>query len=208
MGRYADLIKEKSPLDLFFTWQLALWQGGSADSRYGKIKRALASGEIESLRRGLYILAHRHRRKLPNLFELAHYIYGPSYVSCESALSFWGLIPERVCTVASMTSKRSASFSTSFGLFSYQHFSSWPLFHGVERISEGGDVFFMASPLKALLDYVWEKKLHIEHPLHWVEHSLRIDERGFISLKELHAYEDYYKGSHVNAFIQTLKKEL
>ncbi len=128
MGRYADFIKENPKSDFFSSGELAIWQPGSDDSRYGQVKRAIASGEIEGIRRGLYILGPKHRRTSPHLFALAQHIYGPSYISCESALSFWGLIPERVYTTTSMTSKRSTEFQTPLGIFSFQHIPCVPLF--------------------------------------------------------------------------------
>ena len=69
---------------------------GSADSRYGVIKRAVAQGQLVHIKRGLYILAEKYQRRGSNLFELAQYIYGPSYISFESALSFHACIPESV----------------------------------------------------------------------------------------------------------------
>ena len=208
MGRYADFIKEISTSEVFSSAELAIWQPGSDDSRYGQIKRALASGDIEGVRRGLYILGPKHRRKPAHLFSLAQHIYGPSYISCESALSFWGLIPERVYTTTSITSKRSAQFQTPLGVFSFQSVSHQPLFLGVHRITEGNDVFFMASPTKAVLDYVWTQKIHVKTPVTWLRESMRIDDTSSISVDELESYASYYKGKRLSLFIQVLQKEL
>ncbi|HSW71384.1 MAG TPA: hypothetical protein VLH77_05335 [Gammaproteobacteria bacterium] len=57
----------------------------------------------------------------PHPFELAQYIYGPSYISLESALSFHKLIPETVYTVTSTTVKRSREFQTPLGVYSFLH---------------------------------------------------------------------------------------
>ena len=208
MGRYVDFIREFSNSDVFSSGELAIWQPGSDDSRYGQMKRAIASGEIEGIRRGLYILGSKHRKSPPHLFELAQYIYGPSYISCESALSFWGLIPERVYTTTSITSKRSTQLQTPLGAFSFQHISYAPLFLGVHRIHEEGHVFFIASPTKSLLDYVWVKKIQAISPLEWLHDSLRIEGSTFISSEELLTFLDYYQGKRMNIFIQSLQKEL
>lgn len=208
MGRYADFIREISPSDVFSHHELAIWQPGSDDSRYGQIKRALASGDIEGIRRGLYILGPKYRRKPAHLFSLAQHIYGPSYISCESALSFWGLIPERVYTTTSMTSKRSAQFQTPLGVFSFQSVSHCPLFLGVHRMTEGNDVFFMASPTKALLDYVWARKIQVKNPVMWLCESMRIEDTSSLSAEELETYASYYKGKRLPTFIQALQKEL
>src|SRR5579863_1173434 len=75
---------------------------GTPDSRYGKVKRLLAQGKLLHIRRGLYCLTDMLGYLIkPHPFELAQYIYGPSYISFESALSFYQLIPETVYTVTS-----------------------------------------------------------------------------------------------------------
>ena len=86
---------------------------GLADWR-GKIARMLESGELISLRRGLYA----SRRDLdPHC--LAGPIYGPSYLSFETALAWHGMIPEGVTEILSATLKRSASFENAFGRYRY-----------------------------------------------------------------------------------------
>jgi hypothetical protein len=53
--------------------------------------------------------------------EIANPLYGPSYISLEYALSYYGLIPERVESITSVTTKRSKKFITPLGSFSYEH---------------------------------------------------------------------------------------
>ena len=60
---------------------------GSADSRYGKVKRLIQQGKMLHIRRGLYCLTEIRGSVKPHPFELAQYIYAPSYISLESALS-------------------------------------------------------------------------------------------------------------------------
>src|SRR5689334_8528842 len=82
--------------------------GGSPDSRYGKVKRWLAQGKLMHIRKGLYLLTDvLGYSEKPHPFELAHYIYAPSYISLESALSYHKLIPEAVYTTTSVCIKRS-----------------------------------------------------------------------------------------------------
>lgn len=84
-----------------------------ADQR-GKIARMLEAGELISLRRGLYA----SRRDLdPHC--LAGSIYGPSYISFETALAWHGMIPEGVAEILSSTTKRAASFENDFGRFGF-----------------------------------------------------------------------------------------
>lgn len=84
-----------------------------------KISRMLAAGELTPLRRGLY-LSDRTVEPLA----LVSAIYGPSYVSFESALAWHGLIPERVEEVVCATLKRPAMFETPVGRYRYRHVPS------------------------------------------------------------------------------------
>jgi hypothetical protein len=121
---------------------------GVSDQR-GKIARMLDSGELISLRRGLYAT----RRDLEPRC-LAGPIYGPSYVSFETALAWHGMIPEGVTEVLSATVKRAATFENAFGRFRYLAVpkAAYPI--GVSRITESDLPFLIASPTKALVDRI------------------------------------------------------
>jgi len=86
-----------------------------------KIKALRAEGILESIKKGLYIAGPNIRASKPESELLANHIYGPSYVSLETALSYYGLIPERVYETASMTTKSSKEFNTPAGIFTYTH---------------------------------------------------------------------------------------
>lgn len=122
--------------------------GGLADQR-GKIARMLESGELISLRRGLYA----SRRNL-DPHSLAGAIYGPSYVSFETALAWHGMIPEGVAGILSATPKRAATFENAFGRFQYLTvpMSVYPV--GVMRVTGSDLPFLIASPTKALIDRI------------------------------------------------------
>jgi hypothetical protein len=121
---------------------------GWADKR-GKIARMIGSGELIQLRRGLYAT----RRDI-NPFCLAASIYGPSYISFDTALSYHGLIPEAVYEVTSATMKRSREFENSFARYRYRNVPRRVYPVGVERRTEGGVPFLIASPTKALCDRI------------------------------------------------------
>ena len=80
---------------------------GDLSDKRGKIARMIHSGNLFPLRRGLYTT----RRDL-NPFCLAAPIYGPSYISFETALSLYGLIPEAVYEITSATLRRPKEFET------------------------------------------------------------------------------------------------
>lgn len=86
-----------------------------------KIKALIDKEVLIPLKRGFYAVGPIVSDNKPNLFGVANQLLGPSYVSLEAALSFHGLIPERVYEISSMTTKASHSFDTPLGLFSYTH---------------------------------------------------------------------------------------
>ena len=74
------------------------------------IHRLLKTGKIIRIKKGLYVFGESYRRGPVSRTLLANLIYGPSYVSREYALGFYGLIPERVEEVTSMTTKKNKEF--------------------------------------------------------------------------------------------------
>lgn len=66
--------------------------GGSDDRRYGQVKRALQSGALIRIKRGLYVLAEQYREHPLHPFALAQALVSGSYVSMETALAFHGWI--------------------------------------------------------------------------------------------------------------------
>lgn len=121
---------------------------GFSDRR-GKIARMLGSGELISLRRGLYA----SQRDLDPLC-LAGPIYGPSYVSFETAMAWHGMIPEGVSEILSATPKRPATFGNEFGRFRYLTIPKRAYPIGVHRITDSDLPFLIASPTKALADRI------------------------------------------------------
>ncbi|MCK5241389.1 hypothetical protein KAR34_02945 [bacterium] len=116
-----------------------------------KITRMIKSNEIIKVRRGLYVWPHNTNVSLKTL---ANKIYGPSYISFEYALSFYGLIPERVHTItsASMGKNKSKLFTTPLGAFFYQSVPAHAYPYGIDRRGENGSPFLIAGREKALCD--------------------------------------------------------
>jgi predicted transcriptional regulator of viral defense system len=85
-----------------------------------KISDLLRKGIIVRVKKGLYIFGKDYRRQYASRELLANLIYGPSYVSLDFALQHYGMIPERVEAVTSVTTGRSRRFSTPIGLFTYR----------------------------------------------------------------------------------------
>lgn len=102
------------------------------------------------VRNGLYSLTE----KRPNLYYTANRIYAPSYVSLETALSYYGIIPESVYGVTSVTTKARREFEALGISFSYTRIKK-DAFRGYTTQKEDGKTFFIAEPEKALADYLY-----------------------------------------------------
>ena len=120
-----------------------------------KISELLKSKELISIRRGLYIIGTKMDLPSPEPFLIANHLRGPSYVSLESALSYWNMIPERVYEISSVTIKSSKKYSTEAGRFSYQHLKVPYYSYGIKNIANSPkQTMLVASPEKALCDKV------------------------------------------------------
>lgn len=120
-----------------------------------KISELIKNGQLTSLRRGLYVPGPETDLPIPDLFVIANHLRGPSYVSIESALSYWGMIPERVYEISSVTLKTSKTYSTPLGKFSYQHLISPYYSFGIESIQLAPQqTALIASREKALCDKI------------------------------------------------------
>ncbi len=120
-----------------------------------QLTRWTASGKIHQLRRGLYCLAEPYQKIVPHPFMVANRFVGGSYISLQSALAYYDMIPEYVPMTTSVTTGRAATYDTPLGQFDFRHIQvNW--LHGYHRVAlENGQEAFIASPEKALLDLVY-----------------------------------------------------
>lgn len=120
-----------------------------------KILSLKTEGLIEPIKKGMYITGRSLSSVRPENALLANHILGPSYLSMESALSYYGLIPEKVFAVTSMTTKASRKFQTSIGQYTYTNLPLPYYAFGIMTISIAKDQqVMMASPEKALCDKI------------------------------------------------------
>lgn len=120
-----------------------------------KILALKADGLIEPIKKGLYIVGRSVGPERPENALLANHILGPSYLSMESALSHYGLIPEKVYAVTSMTTKASRKFETQIGLFTYTNLPLPYYAFGLAMINFSKDqIAMVATPEKALCDKI------------------------------------------------------
>jgi hypothetical protein len=120
-----------------------------------KILSLKADGLIEPVKKGLYIASRSLGAERPESALLANHILGPSYLSMESALAHYGLIPEKVFAITSMTTKASRKFQTSIGLYTYTNLPLPYYAFGLATVSLSKDQqAIMAIPEKALCDKI------------------------------------------------------
>lgn len=206
MFSLVEAIQEKLSFDYCTDTELELLIGGTKDRRYGLVKRALASKKLLRVCRGFYVLGKKYRRRSLDLYALAGQIYGPSYISFESALSYHAWIPEAVYTVTSATTKRAKTIETPFGAFSYARVPRRNAMQGVERIEKNQSIFFVASPWRAILDYVYVNNPGWRSREALVE-SLRIDEEKLVTppWQELAGLEAVFASRRVSQFLKRIK---
>jgi predicted transcriptional regulator of viral defense system len=143
--------------DLTYEFDYNLLKSSLRDYKHPRVKinQLIKSQQIIRVKKGIYVKTGQSYSPLV----LANMIYGPSYISQDFALALYGLIPERVSTVTSMTTGRHKEFATPCGNFSYEHLALRVYPHGIRRVEiEGGRAYLIASPEKALVDRIWTIK--------------------------------------------------
>jgi hypothetical protein len=150
-------IRQRVQFDVFDYTALSAALSGYSKPR-DKITKLLASGNIIRIKKGLYCFGDALRKHALSREYLANLIYGPSYVSFKYALAYFGLIPERVDVVTSATTRRSITFDTPVGGFSYRMVTGDRYDCGADLVESTGVSFLIATPEKALVDEVWTDK--------------------------------------------------
>jgi predicted transcriptional regulator of viral defense system len=119
-----------------------------------QLSRWTAAGRLYQVRRGLYALAPPFQKVRPHPFLVANRLVQGSYVSCQSALAYYGLIPEYVPVVTSVAAARPGRWETLLGIYQFRHLKP-ELVYGY-RLLDVADrqQAFVATPEKALLDLV------------------------------------------------------
>lgn len=176
-----------------------------------KIASLESSGEIIRLKKGLFVVSPEESGKLLSVGLIANHIYNPSYVSMSSALRHYGLIPEMVYAVESMTIKHSVSFENKVGRFEYTHIDRETFSVGLCQIQEGDDVYVMASPEKALCDLIANTPQlnlrYIKEAREYLEEDIRMDMDAFQKMHR-EVFEAYIQVGKKAQSIQTVLKLL
>jgi len=122
---------------------------------YDKLGALVKTGDLIQLRKGLYMTSTEIDEVTADPFLIANHLYGPSYVSLDSALSYWGLIPERVYQITSVCFKSSKSINAAGHRYRFQHVPADYYALGIQTVARTPtQQVLMASPEKALCDKI------------------------------------------------------
>ena len=166
-----------------------------------KLSRMVQKEEYIPVIKGIY-----ETNRFTAGYLLAGSIYGPSYLSFEFALSYYGLIPEAVYTFTSATfeKKKKKKYITPFGTFTYRDIPSQVYPYGLEIKVEGEYSYIIASPEKALCDQLYQTKpvSNQKELINLLFRDLRISEE---ELRKLNSEDiEVFAGKYGNTNIKRL----
>jgi predicted transcriptional regulator of viral defense system len=148
---YIEFRQNMFELACFNINQIYTWK---PDFDRNNLTRWIKKGYLIRLKQG-YFAFPEYKRKADYAFYFANRIYRPSYISLHTALSFYGMIPESVVQITSVTSLKTASFTNDFGEYSYKSIKKNGMFgYELKPMADGRTLQF-ASPEKALLDLLY-----------------------------------------------------
>ncbi len=172
-----------------------------------KLFHMVKQGEIFPIVKGLYETDAKTPAHL-----LAGSIYGPSYISFEYALSYYGMIPEAVYTVtcASFEKKKKKKYQTTFGTFTYRDVPSTAFPHELEVIQEGEYYYRIAGPEKALCDklYTMSPVANVNELLVLLTEDLRIEEDELMKLdrEKIDMLSEYYHTTNIKKLCTLIRR--
>ncbi|MDR2058479.1 MAG: hypothetical protein LBP83_09430 [Dysgonamonadaceae bacterium] len=148
-----------------------------------KIAAMERCGDIIRLKKGLYVVSPKISRKPLSTELIANHLYGPSYVSFETALAFYGLIPEKVYAVRSATFKRAKQYENTVGRFEYVTVPQKYYSIGInQQTVENEYTYLIAKPETALCDTILAtpnlRLQSVKAMQVYLEEDLRIDFSG------------------------------
>lgn len=196
-----------------FDYQTLLDVLRNYDRPRDKISDLLRKGVVIRVKKGLYVLGDDYRSRPFSRELLANLIYGPSYVSLDSALQYHGLIPEHVEAVTSVTIGRSRAFDTPVGRFTYRQIPLAAFHIGMSRVAETpAKAFLIANAEKALADKIFdERNIGAATPGRMVDfllNDLRLDEGGLMRLDPvlMKKIADCYRSRKLRILAQAIER--
>ena len=163
------------------------------------------AGYITRIRNGHYCFTDFEATEL-SLFYLANNIYSPSYISLQSAMSYYNLIPEAVFSIVSVSTLKTNYFGTTYSPFVYKNLKH-ELFFGYKLFKTNNFTIKIAEPEKLILDLCYFNKPKNELDFE----SLRISQERCIELINfdvLNSYLKIYNSSIMNKRVEMFKNYL
>lgn len=152
--KFSDLLERVPASGVFRTGDIV---AGIEDC--GNVRRQLVrwvrAGRLAQLRREVYLVRPPYRVMEPHPFVIANILRRGTYVSLHSALSHYGMIPEYVPVVTSVTGARPEELNTPVGRFHFRHVGAVKFFGFTEREIAPGQNVVIATPEKALCDLLY-----------------------------------------------------
>ena len=204
-------LKNALPLSIFSHEMIYSLLEKSISNVNEKISNLVKNGELVRLKKGFYTFSKLYQTKPINLISVANTLYSPSYVSFDYALSYYGMIPERVSEVTSATSKNEKLFDTPIGRFSYKKVSPEAYSLGIDWIYddvEGGR--FIATAEKALCDKIKYDRgigtLTQNSMVEYLKYDLRIDITTPLNYELIEIIATAYKSRNLKTLATIVKK--
>ena len=164
-------------------------------------------GYIIKLKNGLYTFPEYKQESFYYMY-FANRMYKPSYISTHSALAFYGLIPEAVIQITSVSSLKTAQFENTFGTYTYQNILASLMFGFEAKLYKKGLYMLMAQPEKALLDLLYLNPYYITQQDF---QALRIDEgllEELISIERLQNYAIKFNNKRLKNIVDGISKSI
>ena len=181
---YLEFKNRMFDLGCFSIHQVYAWK---PDFDRNNFVRWVNKGLLLRLRHGYYTFPD-YKSQPDFALYFANRIYRPSYVSLHTALAFYGVIPEAVVQITSVTTLKTANFSNDFGEYSYKSIKESLMFGYDLKPIAGGRAFQLAKPEKALLDLLY---LYPFYNTAEELENLRLDEDFLHDELDLRLLEEY-----------------
>ena len=198
------------PKNIPFDYQFLISKLDSYKYPRDKISLMIKKREIIRVKKGLYMMSDSYDGNVDHKL-LANLIYGPSYVSLDTALSYWGLIPEKVVQITSVTNRKNKEFATPIGNFNYRYQNNAVVSVGVERMRSKGYSFLIASKEKAILDKIattkkLDAKIDFESLLE-EDYRIDMDELEHLDSEKIISFSRNYRKRSVAEFSHWYQQE-
>jgi len=206
-------LQKSIPTTVFTHDQIYTKLAAHVNNINAKISYMVKKGELIRIKQGVYIFGEDYRRTPIDLLSVANILYAPSYVSFDYALSYHGLIPERVYEITSATLRAKKLYETPIGRFSYKPIPLKAYALGIDWFydeNSGGKL--IATPEKALCDKIrYDRgigRLSQEKAVDYLEHDLRIewDMLSKLDVALIHTIADAYKSNTLHTIATVISK--